>query len=120
MDRLDEVRRVRHRRDHARFRIERPFRRDLRGTPCCFRLLLEPKRKYALTWEVWDPDDGETPRRERDREQPVRDLIAAEVSELGWRPGRSAVGWVITMLIATIKILMAVIAAPVLTYYLGR
>ncbi|MFD6220758.1 hypothetical protein [Nocardia asteroides] len=100
-------------------RIERPYRHDLRGTPYCFRLHLEQKRKYALTWELWDTE-GQTPRRERDREQPVRDLIAAEVSELGWRPGRSVVGWMITMLITTIKIVMAVIVALVFAYYIGR
>ncbi|NKX86893.1 hypothetical protein [Nocardia coubleae] len=68
---------------------------------------------------IWDTD-GETPQRERDREQPVRNLMADEVSELGWRAGRSAVGWVITILITTIKIVVAVIAVLVLAYYLGR
>ncbi len=46
--------------------------------------------------------------------------MADEVSELGWRAGRSAVGWVITILITTIKIVVAVIAVLVLAYYLGR
>lgn len=50
----------------------------------------------------------------------MRDLIAAEVSELGWRPGRSVVGWMITMLITTVKIVMAVIVALVFAYYIGR
>ncbi|MEV6359608.1 hypothetical protein [Nocardia asteroides] len=100
-------------------RIERPYRYDLRGTPYCFRLHLEQKRKYALTRELWDTE-GQTPRRERDREQPVRDLIAAELSELGWRPGRSVVGWMITVLVTTVKIVMTLIAALVFAYYIGR
>lgn len=76
-------------------RVARPYDHEQERTPYRFSLLLEEKRRYAEIVEHWSSDGGTPLRRDRDSEQPVRDLIAAELAEAGWTPGRSLVGWAI-------------------------
>ncbi|MFD3593158.1 hypothetical protein ACFWU5_10545 [Nocardia sp. NPDC058640] len=63
-------------------RVARPYDHTRERTPRRFPLILEQKRKFARTCEYWSPEGGTPLRRDRDREQPVRNLIAAEQAEL--------------------------------------
>ncbi|MGS2807379.1 hypothetical protein [Nocardia sp. MW-W600-9] len=83
-----EVRQV----GHNKLRVSRPYDRNRQRTPYCFTLILEEKRKFAQTVEYWWPDGEGAPwPKDRDREQPVRDMIAAELADMGWKRGRSAI-----------------------------
>ncbi|MFD4354503.1 hypothetical protein ACFWPX_18255 [Nocardia sp. NPDC058518] len=99
-------------------RVARPYDHNMERTPYRFSLLLEEKRRFAVTVEHWSSDGGTPLRRDRDREQPVRNLIAAELAELGWKPGRSAVGWTIAVLSqAAWAVLFLVVSTAVLIYF---
>ncbi|MFJ2667004.1 hypothetical protein ACIO14_21910 [Nocardia fluminea] len=48
----------------------------------------------------------------------MRNLIAAELAELGWKPGRSAVGWAVALLSqAAWAVLFLVVSTVVLIYF---
>ncbi|MFI6222770.1 hypothetical protein ACIBEH_19605 [Nocardia salmonicida] len=99
--------------------IARPYDHHQERTPYSFTVILEEKRRFARTLEHWWPTEGGTPfRRDQDREQPVRDLIAAELAKLGWKPGRSAVGWAIAVLSqAAWAVLFLVVSTVALIYF---
>ncbi|WP_446222202.1 hypothetical protein ACTWPB_20525 [Nocardia sp. IBHARD005] len=109
-----EVRSVGRREVH----VARPYDHNQERTPYCFALILEEKRRFAQTVEHWWPTEGGTPlRRDRDREQPVRNLIAAELAELGWTPGRSAVGWTVAVLSQTAWAVLFLVVSTLLVIY---
>ncbi|MFD6107515.1 hypothetical protein ACFWFQ_33175 [Nocardia salmonicida] len=98
--------------------IARPYDRHQERTPYSFTVTLEEKRRFARTFEHWWPTEGGTPfRRDQDREQLVRDLIAAELAELGWKPGRSAARWTIAVLSQTAWAVFFLVAATVALIY---
>ncbi|GEM30530.1 hypothetical protein NN3_15370 [Nocardia neocaledoniensis NBRC 108232] len=77
-------------------RVARPHDFKRESTPYRFTLLVREKRGRVETVEHWSTD-GDTPRRLRDREQPVRDTIATVLAEAGWKQGRGFVGWTIAV-----------------------
>ncbi|MFC9894616.1 hypothetical protein ACFVMC_13085 [Nocardia sp. NPDC127579] len=73
-------------------RVARPHDYRLESTPYRFSLFLDVSGRRVETVEHWSVDGDLPLRRDRDREQPVRDLIAAELARAGWRPGRGPLG----------------------------
>ncbi|MFD4357897.1 hypothetical protein ACFWPX_35515 [Nocardia sp. NPDC058518] len=97
--------------------VARPYDHNHERTPYSFTLILEEKRRFARTIEHWWPTEGGAPwPRDRDREQPVRDLIAAELAESGWTPGRSTVGWASATLTQAFWAILIMVVSLIIFY----
>ncbi len=78
----------------------RPYQEEQARTPYRYRLVLDQRRSRVSTYRDWFPGDPGAYPPDRDREDPIDNLIATELAGLGWKEGRSAIMWLFVVLAA--------------------